>query len=389
MRCYGGSRIWMIALTAVWAASCGEAWAAEEREFLSSPAVLKVPTVQSALTADEWDNLDRAVDRGLEFLVRQQREDGSFETVGYRQPAVTSFCVMAFLSRGHMPGEGPYGQSIVRAIDYVLSTQQPSGLFCAIPRASGEWSIKGTYNHAIAGVMLGEVYGMSGSRQQRPIREAIERALRFTRGKQQEPKQWADDRGGWRYLSPTPGVESDLSITAWHLMFYRSAQNAGFVVPESAIESAVAFAQRCFDPRVGSFAYGLRGQQPGQHTRPMAGAGILALSLAGHHQSEMAQQAGRFVLAHPFDEFNGGVLGRRGCYFYGAYHCSQAMFQLGGDDWAEFFRVLQKTLVDNQRADGSWDRDAHREAVFGTTYSTALAVLALTPPYQLLPIYQR
>jgi hypothetical protein len=29
------------------------------------------------------------------------------------------------------------------------------------------------------------------------------------------------------------------------------------------------------------------------------------------------------------------------------------------------------------------------EAAYGQTYSTALAVLSLTPAYQLLPVYQR
>ena len=37
---------------------------------------------------------------------------------------MTSFCVMAFLSRGHTPGFGPYGKQLDRAIDYVLSCQQ-------------------------------------------------------------------------------------------------------------------------------------------------------------------------------------------------------------------------------------------------------------------------
>ena len=40
-------------------------------------------------------------------------------------------------------------------------------------------------------------------------------------------------------------------------------------------------------------------------------------------------------------------------------------------------------------ADGSWDAESNRDGQFGNVYTTALAVLALTPPYQLLPIHQR
>jgi len=78
------------------------------------------------------------------------------------QPAVTSLCVMAFLSRGHQPGLGPYGQRINRAIDFVISCQMPDGLFSFRPpeieHKSKGASHAAVYNHAIAGLMLGEVY---------------------------------------------------------------------------------------------------------------------------------------------------------------------------------------------------------------------------------------
>ena len=46
-------------------------------------------------------------------------------------------------------------------------------------------------------------------------------------------------------------------------------------------------------------------------------------------------------------------------------------------------------MTENQNADGSWDVEANQDQDLGFTYSTSLAILALTPPYQLLPIYQR
>ena len=45
----------------------------------------------------------------LGWLATQQADDGSFPTLPQAQPAVTSLCVLAFLSRGHQPGLGPYG----------------------------------------------------------------------------------------------------------------------------------------------------------------------------------------------------------------------------------------------------------------------------------------
>jgi hypothetical protein len=64
------------------------------------------------------------------------------------------------------------------------------------------------------------------------------------------------------------------------------------------------------------------------------------------------------------------------------------MYQLGGDYWEQFYPPLASVLLANQRSDGGWDVESV-DPLFGETYSTSLAVLALTPPYQLLPIYQR
>jgi hypothetical protein len=103
----------------------------------------------------------------------------------------------------------------------------------------------------------------------------------------------------------------------------------------------------------------------------------------------MARRAGDFILTQSFDVYN---LGDRsiGPYHYGAYYCSQAMFQLGGKYWRQFFPRLMTKLVDNQNPDGSWQHENEFNGnTFGQTYTTAISVLALTPPYQLLPIYQR
>ena len=347
------------------------------------------PDVSAVLSSTQLERLDRAVDRGLSFLSKHQLSDGSFESQSQAQPAVTSFCVMAFLSRGHVPGEGPYGDRISRAIDFVLSTQQPGGLLCNLPGGTEQWKLHGSYNHAIAGVMLGEVYGMTSGSQQESVHRGISRALEFTRREQMKAKRWPDDRGGWRYLLPSSNIDADMSLTSWHLMFYRSAHNAGFDIPEQAIAPAVAYIRRCFDTNEKSFAYGLRGY--GRHTfsRGMAGAGIVSLSLAGEHHSDMAREAAQFVLRHPFTSFNSGGLTREDRYYYAAYYCSQAMFQLGEEYWAQFYPGLLRTLVANQDRDGSWAREANQDGVLGLNYSTSLAILALTPPYQILPIYQR
>lgn len=246
----------------------------------------------------------------------------------------------------------------------------------------------GAYNHAIAGVMLGELYGMADRSQQARIRAAISKALQYSREQQRRRKRYADDHGGWRYLRQSGNNDSDLSLTAWNLMFLRSARNAEFDVPQQHVDEAMAYIHRCFDEREQTFVYALRGSRR-YVSRGMVGAGVVALSLGGEHKSRMAQSGGRWILAHSFDRYNGHGTHVEDRYHYSAFCCSQAMFQLGGEYWRRFYPRLAQTFVTHQIANGSWGPEPQQDAMFGNSYTTALAVLSFTPPYQLLPIYQR
>ena len=247
-----------------------------------APAAPAAPPLAAALTPLRWQQVENSVDRALAWLASQQAADGSFPTAPMGQPAVTSLCVMAFLSRGHQPGYGPYGAQMERAIDFVISCQRPDGLFSyATPEAAHVVhgaSHTASYNHAIAGLMLGEVYGHVTGERAKKVKAAIDRALLFTHNLQRRSKP-DYDQGGWRYLRvQTP--DSDLSATAWQLMFLRSARNAEFNVPQAYIDRAMGYVSRCWDPQLRMFNYSLNSAVAGQNaSRGTTGAGIVALSL--------------------------------------------------------------------------------------------------------------
>jgi hypothetical protein len=349
-----------------------------------------IPEQEAILSTAEWRRLDSSVDNGLRFLAAQQAPNGSFETIDAGQPAITSLCVLAFLSRGHLPEEGPYGKHISRAIDFVLSMQREDGLMCNLPVESSYVqegvSHTGMYSHGIAGLMLGEVYGMTSEIQQERIRTALQKAIGFSRTWQTRRKRLEVDHGGWRYLVPYESNDSDLSVTAWQLMFLRSARNAEFDVPERYINEATDYVRRCFDEHKKTFIYA------GNERRPsggVVGGGIVALALGGEYQSERIRAAGDWILQNRHRAYNAPGLNGSDRYHYAIYYSSQAMFQLGGEYWSTFFPELMETLLLNQREDGGWEAEAIRDGVYGRAYTTSLAILALTPPYQILPIYQR
>jgi hypothetical protein len=352
--------------------------------------------VRDAAVFDEegWKRVDSSVDRGLKWLASQQLPDGSFPANEPFQPGVTSLAVMAFLSRGHTPGSGPYGEKLDRAIDFVLDQQTREGLLFGGPTSTANWyrgSHTASYNHAVAGLMLGEAYGMTSGKRAAKIKTSILKALSFARTLQTKPGRFESDKYGWRYLS-TWGLEpsqgnADLSVTGWYIMFYRSAKNAEFDVPEEHVKDAIQFVKACYNPATGAFWYGPAAGD--RHmTRAMNGAGILALSITGNYDEKVTDKAAEWLLKRPFTQYNVAVKHDR--YHYGAYYCSQAMFMLGGEHWKQFYPPLATTLIDNQNSRGYWQQEtANYDSIVGHHYTTALAILSLTPPYQLLPIYQR
>ncbi len=159
-----------------------------------------VPSTLAAEAADllseqQWQQVDKSVERGLAWLATQQQRDGSFPTLPHGQPGVTSLCVMAFLSHGHLPGEGPYGEQVQKAVDFVISCQKRSGILAFTAPNGLELSrnvgqnvgSSSAYNHAISALVLSETYGIQSDANANKIRPVVRKALDVTL----EMQKWA------------------------------------------------------------------------------------------------------------------------------------------------------------------------------------------------------
>jgi hypothetical protein len=118
--------------------------------------------MRDVLPPEEWKRVDASVKRAMTWLISQQQQDGSFPTLAAGQPGVTSLCLMAFITHGHVPGKGHYGARLDRATDFVVSCQKRNGLVVnlapdepkitrLVPHNIGA---SGAYNHAISSLML-------------------------------------------------------------------------------------------------------------------------------------------------------------------------------------------------------------------------------------------
>jgi prenyltransferase beta subunit len=318
-----------------------------------------------------------AVDRGLDYLAKTQEANGAWPTGSGRTgptAAVTSLAALAFMARGHVPGQGPYGDNLNRAVDFILSIQQPNGLLCAHTGSPV------MYDHGISTVMLCEAYGMLQSgddTRHTRTKAAISKAVRLILDAQKIPKS-DGYRGGWRYMPDAQ--DSDISVTGWQLMALRSAANIGASVPPSAIDAGINFVKNCAVPS-GGFFYNTAG-----NVNPaLTGTGILALELLGQHNSKQALAGGDYLIEHPITQASQNQF-----YFYTIYYCSQAAWQLGPRYWDAINPILRKSILDRQSPNGAWNiPDGDPEHQAGATLGTSMAILALTVPYRYLPLYQR
>jgi len=315
----------------------------------------------------EWqDRVDHAVEDGLDFLARVQHADGSFPANFGDSTGIPALAGMAFLSKGHLPTEGRYADSINRCIDFVLNNQKKGGLFEKGNAGSGPM-----YAHTIATLFLSEASGMVDPDRQKRISKALPEALRLII-RAQRVKKNENDQGGWRYH---PGSkDSDTSCSGWALMALRSAKLNGAAIPDQAITDARGYLERHQNPETGTFGYTGRDD----HAISLTGMGLLCLELTGRHGTEDTRKAADYVMK-TFRDLPGAQHET-----YGIYYNAQGLFQMGGRYWAEFAPWLYETYLAKQKSDGSWDS---RSA--GNVYGTSMIVLAFTVPYRQLPIYQR
>ena len=343
-----------------------------------------------AAAAPPREPMDEAIDRGLRYLRQTQQTDGGWpagagnnfppggwdggQRGGFSDPAVTALAVMAFLSAGHVPGEGRDGAAVERGIRFVMNTQQPNGVF-----ASQFGGMTEMYYHGICTLMLAEAAGMADGRAADELRQRLEAAVKVILHAQRKGAH--RDNGGWRYQ--VNGWDADLSVTGWQLMALRAARNIGCDIPAARIRAAVEYIQRCHDPVTGGYRY----TTASHVTIPCTGTGVLALELCGkeYHRSPEALRAGAYILKNNLDP-------NTSHFFYGVYYTSQGMFQLGDNYWKSYRPRLHELLLRSNppRANGEWTgHGGFDDNRFGPCYCTAMAILALTVEYRYLPIYQR
>jgi prenyltransferase beta subunit len=299
-----------------------------------------------------------AVDRGLDWLARQQAADGSYGSLSHYGPhvGITGLAGLAFMSDGHTPGRGQYGQTVDRALSFILEHSSESGLLAA------ETSHGPMYGHGFAALFLAEVYGMTS----RPdLRETLRKAVRLIATTQ-------NHEGGWRY-QPVRN-DADLSVTVCQVMALRAARNTGVYIDKSVIDDAIEYVKASQNPD-GGFRYMLNS---GGSAFARSAAGVTALQYAGIYRGEEIRRGLEYI-----ERFTPPKEQTVGHYFYGHYYAAQAMFLAGDEYWQRWWPAIREELLTRQAPEGFWRGQAGQE------YGTAMALIILQMPNRLLPIFQK
>ena len=306
-------------------------------------------------------------DRGLRFLVANQRSDGSWPS-NHHGPGVAGMAVMCFLASGEDANYGQYSSNVRRALQSVIKSQnKTTGYFAP-----------SMYHHGFAMLALAEAYGMvddrnlwSGSEanEQPAIGQSLELAVRSA-----ITSQKSNPHGSWRY-NPG-GSDADTSVAGAVLMGLMAARNAGIEVPDESIDKGIAYFVQMTAPS-GQVAYS---QSTGGHNDSVARVAIASLVFSVARRKDMKQ----FDYATDYlkQKFTGGNPGHGGVE-YQHYYQAQALFQGDFDAYKKWNTMVIRKMKSEQSDDGSFD------GAQGRYVGTTLSLLALAVNYRFLPIYER
>jgi hypothetical protein len=387
-------------------------WLFAPAAIIVAAALIAVPASAPVQAAEEKEkdkkkrDVEGAVEKGLEFLKKQQNQnDGHFEAQGGQYPTtMTALAGMAFLMEGSTLKEGKYSEQITKAVNWFLqpARQQPNGMIGDVRNPTE--STRYMYGQGFGTLFLASAYGEEEDKDQREkLEKILKKAVEFickaqTSKKHKKPEGKEVEIGGWGYVSSQDGNGFDEgSVTITALQGLRAAKNAGIPVPKENIDKAVNYLEACTTPD-GGVIYSYAGggvAARGQGRPPITAAAICCGFSAGQYKSELPKKWIKYCK----DNIPIGK-GRQSHDEYQTYYFGQAIYALGDDKYGEMFPNEAKeswltwskfkeahfpSILDNQdKTSGGWS-----QGYIGPVFTTSVNLTLLQLDKGILPIYQR
>jgi hypothetical protein len=344
-----------------------------DKLFEASPrVVLRADPMQSrvdnpkerALRDGATAESEAAVDRGLEWLVRVQSNDGRWKLDGpfpdkgnANDAAGTALGLLPFLGAGCTHKTGKHRKTVDAGLRRLLEFQD---------RETGSFS-RDMYAHGLCMLAVCEACGMTDDPA---LKKAAQRAVDWTVRAQH-------GGGGWRYQ---PGQAGDTSVTTGQVVALKAATLAGLEVPKATLRKAATYLDNVLDGS--TEGYGYVGPNP---TPTMTAAALLCRETLQEWDARN-KRLGRGIVN--FVKPNYPTLNRKDIYYH--YYATQTMHRYGGADWKAWNEKMRDLLVNTQEKDdagdtkrGSWSPAGDNWGrTGGRLMQTSLSVLTLEVYYR-------
>jgi hypothetical protein len=306
-----------------------------------------------------------ALHKALNWLAKVQNPDGSWGIDRFIE-SMTGYALLVFLAHGETPKSKNFGNTVSRAIKYLVES----------PMRKGD-----VYSNGIAAYALAEAYAMTGIYS---IEEPLSKRIKVITDGQMNV-------GGFNYRYQPDG-RSDMSCSSWNIQALKAAKSTGLDFPgiNDTIYKAIDFLHD--QGKAGKdFPYG--DPEPKKSNHGLRAAGTLCLQLLGATNNDSDRHMD-YLQAHALPLMNWDKPEAKDA-FYRWYYITFAMFQKGGQHWKAWNAKFQNVLKNNQNPAGYWDHPNEKAGYHGNKfefdqyqnriYSTCLASLMLTVYYRYLP----
>jgi Tol biopolymer transport system component len=327
---------------------------------------------------------EKAVNRGLLWLVQHQNSDGSWSLNRFQEncdgkhpvcngqgaevsnTAATGLALLPLLAAGNTHVDGEYANVVATGLQWLIDHQKPDG------ELLGPGDKQKMYSQGIAAIAMCEAFGMT---QHPDFREPAQRSLQYIVNAQNKTT------GGWRY---NPGEAGDTSVVGWQMMALKSGEMAGLDVPTETHEGIRRWLKSVEGNRPvgGQFGYTNRTVSPA-----MSAEGLLCLQFLGTGRNDPAMRAGADYLLTQLPDVKQG----KTSYYW--YYGTQVMYHMQGNYWQDWNTALRDMVVNTQIKDGhmagTWNPVDNWEKRGGRLYSTSMKLLLLEIYYRHLPLYEQ
>ncbi len=342
------------------------------------------------------NEVERAIDRGLAWLLANQNEAGWWSTADH--PALTGLALSAFL--GHPGGRYRTNMpaSLRRGIQFVVESAKPDGRIYRTSLAN--------YNTAISAMTLAMT-------QDAAYGEIVRRARQYLAGSQidlgEEGVLDTPFDGGVGYNDKYDHSDMNNTLVALEALYYTRKAGEGAPDDELDWEAAIHFIHSCQnlpesnpqswvsqrDEDRGGFVYLPGESKAGGITNAATGrvalrsygsisyAGLLSYAYAKLDQNDARVTAVLEWLRNNYTLEENPGMGPQGYYYY-LHLMSKALSTVGvnrldleGGDSIDWRRALAMRLINLQRTDGSWLNSNGRWWENDPVLVTAYSVMAL------------